>query len=116
MPRTLGWVLILGGVGYLVSAFVTYLAPDLEIVAGVLVIPATIGEFWMIAFLLFRGSVMMYTSLQGSVMLVIGLLTSVLTQTRAPHRYEGFVPSRELSEAVADPDATRWRDVRVRFE
>ena len=55
MPRALGWILIVGGAGYLVNAFVTYLAPDLDSVAGVLVVPATIGEFWMIAYLLFRG-------------------------------------------------------------
>lgn len=55
MPRTLGRVLILGGAGYLISAFVTYLVPDLDVLAGVLIIPATVGEFWMIAYLLFRG-------------------------------------------------------------
>ena len=55
MPRTLGWILIVGGAGYLVNAFVTYLATDLDAIAGVLVVPANIGEFWMIAYLLFRG-------------------------------------------------------------
>ncbi len=55
MPRALGWILLLGGAGYLVNAFLTYLAPDLDAIAGVLVVPATIGEFWMIAYLLFRG-------------------------------------------------------------
>lgn len=55
MPRTLGWILIVGGAGYLVNSFVTYLAPDLDVIAGVPVVPATIGEFWMIAYLLFRG-------------------------------------------------------------
>jgi len=55
MPRPLGWILIVGGAGYLVNAFVTYLAPDLDAIAGVLVVPATIGEFWMIAYLLVRG-------------------------------------------------------------
>jgi hypothetical protein len=55
MPRTLGWVLALGGGGYLVSAFVSYLAPGSEVVSGALVVPATVGEFWMIAYLLVRG-------------------------------------------------------------
>ncbi len=55
MPRTLGWILIVGGAGFLVNAFVTYLAPDLDAIADVLIVPATIGELWMIAYLIFRG-------------------------------------------------------------
>jgi hypothetical protein len=55
MPRPLGWVLIVGGVGYIVSAFVRYLAPGSEPIAGVLTIPATVGEFWMVIYLLARG-------------------------------------------------------------
>ncbi|MEO3777585.1 hypothetical protein ABGB16_12210 [Micromonospora sp. B11E3] len=37
------------------SAFIRYLAPDAQVVADALVYPATIGEFWMIGFLLIRG-------------------------------------------------------------
>jgi hypothetical protein len=55
MPRALGWVLIAGGGGYVLSSFVAYLAPDAGPVAGLLVVPATIGEFWMIGYLLIRG-------------------------------------------------------------
>lgn len=55
MPRALGWLLIGGGVGYMVSAFIPYLAPDAQIVADVLVVPATAGELWMIGYLLIRG-------------------------------------------------------------
>jgi hypothetical protein len=55
MPRLLGWVLIVGGAGYLLSAFVAYLAPDAGIAADVLAFPATVGEFWMIGYLLVRG-------------------------------------------------------------
>ena len=54
MPRALGWVLVAGGGGYLLSAFVTYLAPDLGAVSGVLVVPATVGELWIIGYLLLR--------------------------------------------------------------
>jgi hypothetical protein len=47
----------------------------------------------------------------------IGLLTSVFTQTEAPmDRREGFLPSRELSEAVADPDAGRSPGLRTHLE
>ena len=56
MPRPLGWVLIAGGVGYVVSCFVFYLAPDAEAVVTALVIPATVGEFWIIGYLLARGT------------------------------------------------------------
>jgi hypothetical protein len=37
----------------------------------------------------------------------IGLLTAMLTETASPKEMEAFVPSRELSEAVADPEAAR---------
>ena len=55
MPRALGWVLILGGVGYVLAAFLRYLAPDLATVTELLAIPATIGELWIIGYLLLRG-------------------------------------------------------------
>jgi hypothetical protein len=35
-----------------------------------------------------------------------GLLTAMMTQTESPGEFR-FTPSRELSEAVADPDLTR---------
>lgn len=56
MPRLLGQTLIVGGGGYVLSAFVAVLvagAPDW--VEGVLTVPATIGEFWMIGYLLIFG-------------------------------------------------------------
>jgi len=55
MPRLLGWVLMVGGVGYVLSAFTGYLLPDAGCVAAALVVPATIGEFWMIGYLLVKG-------------------------------------------------------------
>lgn len=63
MPRALGWVLMVGGVGYVLSAFTGYLLPDAGGVAGALVIPATIGEFWMIGYLLVRGDKATLTAL-----------------------------------------------------
>lgn len=55
MPGTLGWALMIGGVGYVLSPFATHLLPALPAVAQVLVLPATVGEFWMIGYLLLRG-------------------------------------------------------------
>lgn len=55
MPRPLGWLLVAGGLGYLLSAFVRYLAPQAAVVADALLLPSTISEFWMIAYLLVRG-------------------------------------------------------------
>lgn len=55
MPRLLGWLLIGGGIGYIVSTFVAYLTPSLSALAGALTVPATIGEFWMIGYLLAKG-------------------------------------------------------------
>jgi hypothetical protein len=55
MPRALGWILIAGGVGYLLSAFVRYLAPDVGALVDLLAVPASVGEFWIIGHLLIRG-------------------------------------------------------------
>ncbi|WP_117214170.1 DUF4386 domain-containing protein [Allorhizocola rhizosphaerae] len=55
MPRALGWVLIGGGIGYVLSALIKYLAPDAQLVADILIAPATVGELWMIGYLLARG-------------------------------------------------------------
>jgi hypothetical protein len=55
MPRPLGWILMGGGVCYLLSAFVRYLAPDASSVTDALLAPATVGEFWMIGYLLVKG-------------------------------------------------------------
>lgn len=46
MPRALGWLLIAGGVGYLVHAFVRF---------EPLTIPATAGELWIVGYLLIFG-------------------------------------------------------------
>lgn len=54
MPRALGWILVAGGVGYILDGFVAYLAPAADSVAALLVIPATVGEFWMIGWLLWH--------------------------------------------------------------
>ena len=55
MPRPLGWILMVGGVGYVVAPFVTYLIPQASAVAGALPYVATVGELWMVGYLLVRG-------------------------------------------------------------
>lgn len=55
-PRPLGWLLIGGGVGYVLSPFVGHLAPQAGMVADVLALPATVGELWIIGYLLFRAA------------------------------------------------------------
>lgn len=54
MPVWLGRVLIIGGVGYLASTFINYMGVH-QTWLEMLVIPATVGEFWMIAYLLIYG-------------------------------------------------------------
>lgn len=54
MPVWLGRVLILGGAGYLISTFINYMGIKGAWV-DMMVIPATVGEFWMIAYLLIFG-------------------------------------------------------------
>jgi hypothetical protein len=55
MPRPLGRLLVAGGVGYVLSAFARYLLPDASAVADLLAVPASVGEFWMVGYLLVRG-------------------------------------------------------------
>lgn len=56
MPAGLGWVLMLGGIGYVISTYLTQIAPDLpSVVEASLVGLATLGEFWMIGYLLVFG-------------------------------------------------------------
>ena len=55
MPQLLGQVLMAGGVGYVLSTFVSYAFADASLVAGLLTVPATIGELWMVGYLLLVG-------------------------------------------------------------
>lgn len=55
MPRVLGWILVVGGVGYVLGAFIRYLAPDAQVVAEVVAYPAHVGEIWMVGYLLISG-------------------------------------------------------------
>lgn len=54
MPIWLGRILIIGGIGYLLSAVINYTGIKSSFL-DYLVIPATIGEFWMIGYLLIYG-------------------------------------------------------------
>lgn len=55
MPRALGWVLVAGGCAYILSTLIAYLLPGARVVADALPFIATVGEFWMIGYLLIRG-------------------------------------------------------------
>lgn len=55
MPRPLGWVLIVGGVGYILSAFTNYVIADAGTLVTAMAVPASIGEFWMVGYLILRG-------------------------------------------------------------
>lgn len=55
-PALLGRVLVAGGVGYLLSAFVSAGLPDApDVLVQLLTLPATVGELWMIGYLLSKG-------------------------------------------------------------
>ncbi|MDO3682622.1 DUF4386 domain-containing protein [Micromonospora sp. C28ISP2-4] len=55
LPRPLGWVLVAGGAGYVLMTFVAYLAPGAGIVGDLLVVPATVGEVWILGYLIVLG-------------------------------------------------------------
>lgn len=54
MPKVLSWILILGGIGYVLSTFSMIVWPDQKTLADSLPLFATIGEFWIIGYLLFK--------------------------------------------------------------
>ncbi|WP_062070385.1 DUF4386 domain-containing protein [Demequina sediminicola] len=55
-PVTLGWFLIAGGIGYVLSALVEWGVADAPAwIAESLPLPATVGELWMIGYLLTVG-------------------------------------------------------------
>ncbi|MCS5491040.1 DUF4386 domain-containing protein [Algoriphagus limi] len=54
MPIWLGRVIFLGGIGYLLSTVINYMGIDFPY-NRILILPATIGEFWMIGYLLIFG-------------------------------------------------------------
>lgn len=54
MPLWLGRTLIAGGIGYLISTIINYLGFESSL-SDYLTIPASIGEFWMIGYLLIFG-------------------------------------------------------------
>lgn len=57
MPRPLGWVLVAGGVGYVLSTFVVYVTPDAPgALEALLTGIATVGELWMIGYLVIKGT------------------------------------------------------------
>ncbi|RYP86263.1 DUF4386 domain-containing protein [Nocardioides guangzhouensis] len=55
MPRVLGWTLVAGGVGYVLSTYAQALLPDTSWPADLLLVPATVAELWMIGYLLLKG-------------------------------------------------------------
>lgn len=55
LPRALGWTLIAGGLGYLLSAFVTYLLPNNALLGQLLTVPSIVGEIWIVGYLIIIG-------------------------------------------------------------
>lgn len=55
MPRLLGWVLVTGGVCYILASYVGFLIPESGGLEDALAFPATIGEVWIIGYLLTKG-------------------------------------------------------------
>ena len=54
MPKALAGFLIIGGAFYMASTFVLVLLPNQSALADSMSIPGTIGEFWIIGYLLFK--------------------------------------------------------------
>lgn len=55
MPNRLGWFLMIGGIGYVANALLSYLLPNAGPVLDLLTAPATVGELWTVGYLCLRG-------------------------------------------------------------
>jgi len=55
LPRLLGWLLAAAGACYMVSAFVSYLFSNADLVTQLLQIPSIIGEVWIMGYLIIVG-------------------------------------------------------------
>lgn len=55
MPSVLGWLLVVGGFGYIASCVLDQLRPESTTLVELLTMPASLGEFSMLLYLLFRG-------------------------------------------------------------
>ena len=55
LPRALGWTLVAGGLGYMLSAFVAYLLPGADLVSQLLTVPSILGEIWITGYLVILG-------------------------------------------------------------
>lgn len=55
LPRVLGILLVLGGLGYLVDSFVSFLAPSLDSEIAVVLVPAVVAEVSLALWLLVKG-------------------------------------------------------------
>ncbi len=54
MPCMLAWFLMVGGIGYMLAPFILILLPEQKTFAEMVIIPASVGEFWMIGYLLIK--------------------------------------------------------------
>ena len=55
MPSVLGWFLMIGGVGYVLDALLSYLLPQAGPMLNLITLPATVGELWMVGYLCLLG-------------------------------------------------------------
>jgi hypothetical protein len=55
LPHALGWLLIVAGACYVLSAFVSYLFLNADLVTQLLTVPSIIGEVWIMAYLVIFG-------------------------------------------------------------
>lgn len=55
MPKAIGWSLVVGGIGYALSAYVTYLFPGADLAGQLLTVPSIVGEVWIAGFLVTVG-------------------------------------------------------------
>ncbi|GGK75547.1 DUF4386 domain-containing protein [Mangrovihabitans endophyticus] len=55
LPRVLGWLLLAGGAGYVLACYVTLLSARTGAAVTVPPLLATVGEVWMIAYLIVAG-------------------------------------------------------------
>lgn len=98
MPAALGWTLVAGGIGYVTSTYLALVAPGLSALAQAITLPATVGELWMVAYLLVRGG---SAGVAGSAPVAGGLsVARPVTEVTPTRSDDAFVPVRQKLAAL----------------
>jgi uncharacterized protein DUF4386 len=98
LPKSLGWMLVAGGIGYIAGAFVGSIFPESTKVSQLLTAPGAIGELWIMGYLLIVG-VRRHND--------VGLPRSLASVEGRSARLQG-TPGRDVSRPRSSRETRSW--------